>query len=126
MTSRWFTFLLCLFLAVPLCCCGWHGMKADAETAQTEKACPMCQATADSATTEKEGCPCTSDLVQRDLATQAPLPAPPAPVFASLAETLPAWIGAPLWTRTAPIRYSLAAQSQGPPRFYLKHHALLC
>jgi hypothetical protein len=126
MTPRWFTVLLSLFLAVPLCCCGWHSLQKPAAVAEEAMGCPMCQAAAASDDADDAGCPCMRELVQRDLAPKISTLSAPQPTFACLPETLTGLVVTRSWAREAVISFPLALQNTGPPRLYLRHHALLC
>lgn len=126
MAHRWFTVLLSLLLAVPVCCCGWHSlMSAPAEEAI---GCPMCLE-AEAATpepAEHSKCACASDVLVRDLAPQAIWLPKPLPCFALLPESL-AW---PARRYGSALERIIAAQrfpvDTGPPRLFLLHRAWLC
>lgn len=122
MTPRWFAVLLCLFLAVPLCCCGWHG----AQVEESAVACPMCAADESRDLEDDPGCPCASDLVQREAPPKTMLPASPGSVFATLSERLTGvsyQAGLPQQVRH---RMDVPVRDTGPPRWYLLHQAWLC
>jgi hypothetical protein len=88
--------------------------------------CPMCQGLDSSGTADEESCLCTRELIQRDVAPKAIKPAGPGGSFAILPETLvDQFIGVGL-KRPLVERLRVVVRSWGPPRWYLKHRALLC
>lgn len=121
MMPRWFAVLLSLFLAAPLCCCGWHQALAEAEVS-----CPMCQESDGSGAEEEGSCLCTRELIQRDVAPKAIKPAGPGSSFAILPETLVGQFKLVGLMWSSEERFRVAVRSGGPPRWYLKHRALLC
>lgn len=120
MTSRSIALFLTLFLAAPLCCCGWHGVMAEPAEAVT---CPMCQALAGEVGDEEE-CPCAKELIQRDLAPKMATP-----------QVNDAWVLAPSnrsWQPLAQRDFTPAIHPRlaacpltGPPRLFLIHGAWL-
>jgi len=122
MTPRWLAVLLSLFLAAPLCCCGWHRVAVGQDVAS----CPMCEAADSSHRSESDDCACARELIQRDVAPRAVLPTEPGGSFACLPETLTGRVMAhrASWQRN--FRFYVAERNTGPPRWYLKHRALLC
>mgnify|MGYP001157925988 CR=1 FL=1 len=122
MTTRWFTLLLSLVMAVPLCCCGWHAAKED----KAAPACPMCAAAADDLAAEDEGCPCQSEWVQRDLAPKSIVLSTPSPSFAALPEVITGSFSVSPGKSAALVSRHLEIRLLGPPRLYLRYRALLC
>jgi hypothetical protein len=94
--------------------------------AEAEVGCPICQAVDSSNTADEDGCLCTRELIQRDVAPKAIKPTGPKSSFAILPET----IGVPFTIvglkRPSAERSRVVVRSAGPPRWYLKHRALLC
>lgn len=125
MTSRGFAFLLCAFLAVPLCCCGWHGVSASAES-EAEVACPLCQAAEPADAPEDDGCPCMKDVLQRDLAPRALNVEGPGWSLALLAENVDIRGSVSNWRHERRLTWRSNTLLTGPPRLYLKHHTWLC
>ena len=121
MIPRWFAVLLSLFLAAPLCCCGWHQV-----TVQAEVGCPMCQEVDSSGTADEGSCLCTRESIQRDVAPKAIKPAGPGTSFAILPETLVGQFIGVGSKRPSVERFRVVVRRGGPPRWYLKHRALLC
>jgi hypothetical protein len=121
MIPRWFAVLLSLFLAAPLCCCGWH--QAVAEEALT---CPMCQGADSSHEAGDDTCPCSEELIQRDLAPKTVHLFDSESSFACLSETLVGQLPSLAWAKQSQVRFQVAVRSSGPPRWYLKYRALLC
>lgn len=122
MTSRWIAIFLSLFLAVPLCCCGWHA----AQVASEEPVCPACAAAGDTQSSSAPQCPCGSDLVQRDLAPKTIAAKAPTFSFANLQETLIGLSFATAWRREIALSSTPVPPRRGPPRLYLRHRSLLC
>jgi len=122
MFSRSLATLLALFLAAPLCCCGWHGVVAEEPAVVS---CPMCLAHVADASHDSE-CPCEKELIQRDLAPKTVMPQAPHGDFSAL----PAIFA---WHQVSGANPSrLLDQSRirtcanGPPRLFLMHCAWLC
>jgi hypothetical protein len=93
---------------------------------EAEVGCPMCQAADSSNTADDDSCLCTRELIQRDLAPKAIKPAWPGSSFAILPETLVGQFTGVGLKRPLVERFRVVVRSGGPPRWYLKHRALLC
>lgn len=95
-------------------------------TVEAEVGCPMCQAADSSNTADDDSCLCTRELIQRDVAPKAIKPAGPGSSFAILPETLAGAFAMVGLRRPLAERFRVVVRSGGPPRWYLKHRALLC
>ena len=95
-------------------------------TVEAEVGCPMCQAADSSNTADEDSCLCTRELIQRDVAPKAIKPAGPGSSFAILPETLAGAFAVVGLRRPLAERFRVVVRSVGPPRWYLKHRALLC
>lgn len=121
MTPRWFAVLLSLILAAPLCCCGWnHG------PAEVNVGCPMCHEVDSSCPSDEDRCLCSREAIQRDIAPKAIKPAAPGASFAILPDTLVGQFKVVGLGRPPVEHFRVVIRSGGPPRWYLKHRALLC
>jgi hypothetical protein len=88
--------------------------------------CPMCQEVDSSGPADEGSCLCTRELIQRDVAPKAIKPAGPGSSFAILPETLAGPFTMVGLRRPLVERFRMVVRSGGPPRWYLKHRALLC
>lgn len=126
MTTRGIAYLLCAFLAVPLCCCGWHGVTTAVAEVEQEVACPLCHAVEPAAAPDDDGCPCMKDLVQRDLGPRALNLEGPGWSLALLAAEQERILKPHHGVAEVPRAARRSSLPTGPPRLYLKHQAWLC
>jgi hypothetical protein len=94
--------------------------------AEAEAGCPMCQELDSSGPADEGSCLCTRELIQRDVAPKAIKPAGPGSSFAILPETLVGHFTGVGLKRPSVERFRVVVRSGEPPRWYLKHRALLC
>ncbi len=124
-TARWPAALLSLFLAVPLCCCGWHGLRAEEGQPAAAESCSLCHAAEQAPAPEEDGCPCLKDVTQRDLAPKGVSVSGPDWGFARVAEVFHLDGPAQAKGLDASCVFYGGIRPTGPPRLYLRHHALL-